>query len=1747
MDHLAKNRGNPFPGLRPFREDEEFLFFGRESQVDAMVNKLAAGRFLAVVGTSGSGKSSLVNCGLRPALHRGLMAGAGSTWHMAQMRPGSDPIGALAKALSEKGVLFDDYDDSDMPLTEIVETTLRMSKLGLVDMFEQSGLGGDDNLLVVADQFEELFRYRKLGASEDAESGGVSQDAVAFVNLLLEASEQTDYPIYVVLTMRSDFLGDCAQFSGLAEAINDGQYLVPRMQREQRRAAISGPIRVGGAEITPVLLTRLVNDVGDNPDQLSILQHALNRTWARWQFQCNSEGAIDLEHYDSIGTMANALDQHADKAYSELTTARQRQLCEKLFRAITDKATDTRGVRRPTKLSTLKELTGASYEELRAIIEVFRKPSRSFLMPPVGEELTPDKVVDISHESLMRVWRRLRKWADKEARSAQMFERLAETAQLHSEGKASPLREQDLRQVQAWRRRENPNEPWAEQYRGDYHSAIDFLERSEREYQQSTAETNFLRKFGYVKGAFALLLFTTFLIGPIGLISDDDPLRFKSTSIEEIKERIDEALAPQGTEERISSSLHIVLLPRYAVDEIREKIRKKTKQRKETNQRRALTNFNDALVRSNKFEKDFLASVQSALKSSAVAELGSEHTMSYAEDSARDSEHTLAPARNSANTGQSESRQVGYASDGIDLPLPQSLFASLSERTQSALKEQGVDAVSDFRYIANEPIVIYAIPATVSVMAEMDDHGDITRAVLGYEIFIETSRSYPKAAEFLLHLIRALIHLFAYFSIVYVVGRIYRPLALASPTGDDLAAWQKHGLEFQGQVTKLFRRLGRGRAQAIFTYAGLSAAAAIFISGLQLHLFPDSSGLMYGMSLGVVLALLVPLNAIVLPSRLPSVKIVQGHALSICGYYSLAGMVSQGFAEIIGVDIQTVGHQALWLPREPVVGLLVGLALLILGNRKRFLSGWEVIARSPDRPAVIYLQSFEDKAKTFREIFSKWIGRSWKPRDEQIIESAFSAVGPFVRARSRWESIWDDVPGGADSDAQSRREEALQALDNSALVIIQIDDGHSDRYWSNIEQVLRSLKPTQIMLYFSQHIANNQLSNIYRDFLEEMQSVFPTQLPTSIRNNRFLAFDEKWNAKLYGANNNTHSDAGHSESLFGRRLAFARLQGRFAAALRPFFEQRKIQPATAKLYGDWSIGTAGFIVVGLGITGGIMIALNLWRLGRRKTAFVGLIAPWIVFGLVFALAWIIESVMGLTYDIETGGLIVLAVLASPFLTVWLWRRLAGPQVRYHKVLGGKMQPAWKSVLVVLVWFLLLYIVLFRSTQEIETRNTARDDASYAEYLARYNQDIDGAILIFEEALEADPDFKLNRNAPGIDNDPETVAYYFAAMGMIDSATSYVQAGDLSAALDDLKKANEYSPGIDLYPDMPGIQSDPQNAIDAYAAVSIASNAEYYARWGSVDEALSMYRDAIETYPAIDLEPRTARPDRNPEAVTSVYQGQYLAGQKYGPDAQEKYAAALRADPGIDLNPHTAYLDQTGSAVVQMWQGQLFAQLGRNEDAERSFAEAIRLDPNIDLGGQTAGFNQDVGDVINKFYAIGLVSIGARLALEQNTEEAARYLQKALEIDESTELNWVSPGGYRDPEGVAESIALQAQSAIDFDPTVTVDQMIASWWPHNIVSKDQMIARAAGLVITGAQLARAGNSDESVVAFEEALLRNPEIDLIPATDAKDQDPAEAARWFANPPDIGDTKELKGAEEADSVTPAATEDSEGESAE
>lgn len=457
---------NPFPGLRSFRSDEDYLFFGREEQTLELVTRLQRNRFIAVVGTSGRGKSSLVRCGLLSRLQGGGMVEAGAHWEIAVMHPGGDPLRHLAAALLEAG-LYDREAEDALPH---LLATLGRSQFGLIEAVRQAAIPAKTNFLLVVDQFEEIFRYNEAGKTE-------SEVANDFIAMLREASAQTEVPIYIVTTMRSDFIGDCSRFEGLAEAVNRGEYLIPGLNRDQFKAAIEGPIRVAGGQLAPRLLQRLLNDLGEEQDQLPCLQHALMRTWRVWQGRADAP-ALDLEDYAQVGKMSQALSLHADEVFSALATDRQRELGAAMFKALTVEGSEKRGIRRPRRLQTLCGTLGVEPAELTPIIDAFRHPEVSFLMPPSDVPLRDTTVIDLSHESLMRVWTRLRDWVDDEAKSVGIFRRLSESGALWRLGKSGFYRDPELSIARAWVDASRPNAVWAEQYEGHFDDAMAFLQAS---------------------------------------------------------------------------------------------------------------------------------------------------------------------------------------------------------------------------------------------------------------------------------------------------------------------------------------------------------------------------------------------------------------------------------------------------------------------------------------------------------------------------------------------------------------------------------------------------------------------------------------------------------------------------------------------------------------------------------------------------------------------------------------------------------------------------------------------------------------------------------------------------------------------------------------------------------------------------------------------------------------------------------------------------------------------------------------------------------------------------------------------------------------------------------------------------------------------------------------------------------------------------------------------------------------------
>ena len=524
---------NPFPGLRPFNTDENVLFFGRDGLSDALLEKLQATRFVAVVGTSGSGKSSLVRAGLLPALRNGFIA-AGSDWRVALFRPINTPINNLAAALFDCGIFPANGPAKPTERLRFIEETLRRSSLGLIEAVRLADLSRFENLLIVVDQFEELYRFEPSSEVEHPK-----EEASAFVKLLLEATRQSDLPIYVILTMRSDYLGDSAHFWGLPEAINRGQFLIPRMDDDERREAVEGPIRVRGAKISWPLVNRLLNDAGDDPRLLPILQDTLMRTWDYWEKHRSNSEPLGLAHYDNpqVGGISRALSIHADEAYNELTDE-QKIIAEKMFKRLTEKLAGKREGRLPATISELAQIAEVREDAILPVIEAFRKEGRCFLMPSAPSALEPDTLIDISHESLISGWTRLSDWVEEEGDSSKIYQRLVDDA-LRYPDETGLLTNPELECALKWRLMRRPNEVWAQRYRSqfgkdlesdnpparpewadtedsDYDIAIRYLDLSKEEHDRVQYRKERRRwKYFAVVSATAILLFVLFIVASI--------------------------------------------------------------------------------------------------------------------------------------------------------------------------------------------------------------------------------------------------------------------------------------------------------------------------------------------------------------------------------------------------------------------------------------------------------------------------------------------------------------------------------------------------------------------------------------------------------------------------------------------------------------------------------------------------------------------------------------------------------------------------------------------------------------------------------------------------------------------------------------------------------------------------------------------------------------------------------------------------------------------------------------------------------------------------------------------------------------------------------------------------------------------------------------------------------------------------------------------------------------------------------
>jgi WD40 repeat protein len=480
----------PFIGLRPFQYGDHGYFFGRTDELDELEPQVTQKRFVAIVGGSGSGKSSLIRAGLQARLEKV----PDHRWCWIEMHPADAPIRKLALALAgltrETGDLLEASADR-------FERVLTKTSFGIAEALAQIPGIERSRVLLLVDQFEELFRFANLRSESNLDAATAAErrdEATAFVRLLLTA-KSLQAPIHVVVTMRSDFIGDCARFHGLSEAVSRSQFLVPGMTRDQREDVIRKPVEVAGGRIDSDLVQQALNDSNEDPDQLPILQHTMMRCWEQ-ALRRGKQGVDDrpyltVDDYAQVGGVEQALSRHANEIlealirYSDSTTIGLQLATKRVFQALTETDQDGRSVRSPQRLRDLvqyvragdaSEIDSATEKATRTVVGRFASPDCSFLRvtPPVDRNdgsivdadanIDGDSIIDIGHEALIRRWDKLKaegeeNWMREEQEDAERYRALLRYA---ANGATIPA--EDLTVLERWWIKRAPNPFWARRY-----------------------------------------------------------------------------------------------------------------------------------------------------------------------------------------------------------------------------------------------------------------------------------------------------------------------------------------------------------------------------------------------------------------------------------------------------------------------------------------------------------------------------------------------------------------------------------------------------------------------------------------------------------------------------------------------------------------------------------------------------------------------------------------------------------------------------------------------------------------------------------------------------------------------------------------------------------------------------------------------------------------------------------------------------------------------------------------------------------------------------------------------------------------------------------------------------------------------------------------------------------------------------------------------------------------------------------
>lgn len=367
----------PYQGLSAFQEEHAEFFFGRDRYIDLLIQKVQVKPLVAVVGSSGSGKSSLVLAGLVPRLRQA------ADWLITSFRPKNQPFDELAGALVNW--LEPDLGKTDQVIQAVkLAKALQSGELSLQQVVSRIEEPRSPKLLLIADQFEELYTLSP------------ESDRIPFIDVLL-AGVRNVSGLKLVLTLRADFCEQAYKHEAFTDALQDADLKLSAMNREDLRLAIECPAKLKQVELEAGLAERILDDVRQEPGNLPLLEFALTQLWAKQQHR-----KLTHQAYNEIGGVTKALANHAEAVYTTLTQAEQKQAQQIFLQLVQlgEGAEDTRRIANHTKID----------DDCWNLITRKDGLADQRLVVTGRNEQSKEETVEIIHEALIREWRRLSQW-----------------------------------------------------------------------------------------------------------------------------------------------------------------------------------------------------------------------------------------------------------------------------------------------------------------------------------------------------------------------------------------------------------------------------------------------------------------------------------------------------------------------------------------------------------------------------------------------------------------------------------------------------------------------------------------------------------------------------------------------------------------------------------------------------------------------------------------------------------------------------------------------------------------------------------------------------------------------------------------------------------------------------------------------------------------------------------------------------------------------------------------------------------------------------------------------------------------------------------------------------------------------------------------------------------------------------------------------------------------------------------------